>query len=379
TEDSISLAWDPPENAVSIPVDQYEVIREIPRLPDESFSVAEAAFTDTGLDPDTEYRYRVRAISIDGIEGADVDLVASTADAQVESPGSVLDLRLVNATKDSISLAWDPPVNADAASVDRYEVVREVPRLPDQSYSVAEAAFTDTRLEADSQYQYRVRAISVDGVEGPAVDLAASTLKPTAETESVTPGAVRNLRADSRQNSIVLTWDPPANAHVIPIDRYKVSRLIALRPDEAFFVSEPEFIDKGLAAGSEYRYRVRAIGLNGEAGAEIDLVASTSEPARDPDSEVPDPVRNLTASAITNNSITLTWDPPANAEAASVIRYEVARDVRLLPDERFSVAETAFTDTQLGADSQYRYRVRAINRNGSAGQSVDLIATTLAS
>ena len=378
TEDSISLAWDPPANADAVTVDRYEVIREVPRLPDKSFSVAEAAFTDTGLDPETEYRYRVRAVSIDGVEGAEVDLVASTAVAPVEPPGSVLALRLVNATEDSLSLAWDPPANADAVTVDRYEVIREVPRLPDESFSVAEAAFTDAQLQSDSQYRYRVRAISVDGIEGPTVDLAASTLKTASELESITPGAVRNLRAESTQNSIVLAWDPPANAEAVPIDRYKVSRSIALRPDEVFFVSELEFTDKGLTAGTEYRYRVNAIGLNGEMGAEIDLVASTSESTGNSESEIPDPVRNLTASSVSNNSITISWDPPENAEAASVIRYEVARDVRFRPDERFSVAETSFTDSGLDSDSQYRYRVRAINRSGTAGQAIDLIAKTLA-
>ena len=61
-----------------------------------------------------------------------------------------------------------------------------------------------------------------------------------------------------------------------------------------------------------------------------------------------------------------------------MVRYEVERAVRFLSDERFSVNTTTFTDSKLDADSQYRYRVRAINRNGSAGQAVDLIATTLA-
>ena len=283
---------------------------------------------------------------------------------------------LSDATEDSIALSWDPPANADAVTVDRYEVVREVPRLPDQGLSVAEAAFTDTGLDPDPEYRYRVRAISVNGEEGAEVDLVASTSVAAPDPPaSVKPGAVRNPRAVSTQNSITLTWEPPANADAVPIDRYRVSQLIALRPDEVFFVSELEFTDKGLTPGSEYRYRVHAIGVNGEAGAEIDLVASTSEPTG---AEDPDPVRNLAASAITTSSITLSWEARGNAEAASVVRYEVERAVRFLPDERFSVNTTTFTDSKLDADSQYRYRVRAINRNGSAGQAVDLIATTLA-
>ena len=377
TPDSITLAWDPPSNADQVPVDRYQVVRQVPRLPDESFSVAEAVFEDTGLDADQEYRYRVRAISTAGVEGPEVDLVASTT-AEVEQPaaipGVVLGLR-ADPKADSITLRWDPPSNADQVPVDRYQVVRQVPRLPDESFSVAEAVFEDTGLDADQEYRYRVRAISTAGVEGPEVDLVAST---TAEVEqpAAIPGVVLGLRADPKADSITLRWDPPSNADQVPVGRYEVSREIAFRPDEQFTVAEPPFTDKDLSPDSKYRYRVRAISTAGVEGPEVDLVASTLESSVAPDEGNPGPVRNLKATSATQSSITIAWDPPDNTDLVAVERYIVTRDVRLRPDETYSVDGTEFTETGLEAGSQYRYRVHAVTREGVEGPGVDLLTAT---
>ena len=103
-------------------------------------------------------------------------------------------------------------------------------------------------------------------------------------------------------------------------------------------------------------------------------IASTHTPVA-----APGVVRDLLALDVTEDSITLQWEPPVNSEVSLVERYEVTRDVSLFPDEHNFVAETAFTDRGLTEGTVYRYRVKAIGTGGTEGPEVSVEASTLES
>ena len=83
----------------------------------------------------------------------------SPATTPVVHPAAVQNLRTVNVSEDSITLQWNPPENADAVPIDRYEVTRDVSPGPDEGNFVLETTFTDVGLEAGAEHKYRVRAI----------------------------------------------------------------------------------------------------------------------------------------------------------------------------------------------------------------------------
>ena len=351
-------------------------------------------------------------------------------------PGAVRDLQAVSVTETSIMLQWKPPANSDAASVERYEVARDISLRPDEHYFVSETAFTETGLRSGTEHKYRVKAIGEGGTEGEEVSIRVSTLDsstpeptrtptpeptpiqaatPTSEPTSTQtpvsdlppPGAVRDLQAVSvTETSIMLQWKPPANSDAASVERYEVARDISLRPDEHYFVSETAFTETGLRSGTEHKYRVKAIGEGGTEGEEVSirvstLDSSTPEPTRTPTpeptpiqaatptseptstqtpvSDLPPPgaVRDLQAVSVTETSIMLQWKPPANSDAASVERYEVARDISLRPDEHYFVSETAFTETGLRSGTEHKYRVKAIGEGGTEGEEVSIRVSTL--
>ena len=220
-------------------------------------------------------------------------------------------------------------------------------------------------------------------------------------TRTPVPGVVQNLRVTNiTENLITLQWDPPANSDAVPVNRYEVTRDVPLGPDEHNFISDTTFTDVGLGEGTEYRYRVRAIGTGGIEGSEVIIEestltsptpeptvvvvpptstpppAATALPTRTP---VPGVVQNLRVTNITKNSITLQWDPPANNSLAPVDRYEVTRDVQLGTDEHNFVTETTFTDVGLRQGTEHRYRVRAIGTEENKGTEVNVEASTLES
>ena len=220
------------------------------------------------------------------------------------------------------------------------------------------------------------------------------------------PGPVQGLRAtDVTEDSITLVWDYPTDDDAVAVERYEVTRDVSFGPDEHNFVVEPTFTDVGLREGTEYKYRVRAIGTEGVEGAEINIEESTlrlptpeptvdvapptatppptptpSQPALPTLTPIPTPgvVQSLRVTNVTEDSITLHWDPPTNSDVIPVEHYEVTRDVSFGSDERNIVADAMFTDVGLSESTEHRYRIRAIGPGGVEGTDVNIEATTLA-
>ena len=102
-------------------------------------------------------------------------------------PGAVRDLQAVSVTETSIMLQWKPPANSDAASVERYEVTRDISLRPDEHYFVSETAFTETGLRSGTEHKYRVKAIGEGGTEGEEVSIRVSTLDSSTPEPTRTP------------------------------------------------------------------------------------------------------------------------------------------------------------------------------------------------
>ena len=121
--------------------------------------------------------------------------------------------------------------------------------------------------------------------ERPPEPAATNTPAPTATSEpmstptvapAVAPDGVQDLTVRRvSEDSLTLEWELPANSDVAPVEEYEVTRDISLLPDRQQFVSETTFTDSGLAAGTEHKYRIRAIGIDGTQGAEVDIVVFT--------------------------------------------------------------------------------------------------------
>ena len=93
----------------------------------------------------------------------------------------------------------------------------------------------------------------------------------------------------------------------------------------------------------------------------------------------PGAVQHLGVINVTEDSITLQWEPPPNSDVVSIERYEVTRDIPFAPDEHHFVLEPTFTDVGLRSGKEHKYRVRAIGQRGVEGPEISIERSTLES
>jgi YD repeat-containing protein len=120
-------------------------------------------FGDTGLTPNTIYRYRVRAMDVANNLSAYSAIVSATTSADTQAPTTPTGLTAEAATATQINLSWI--ASTDNAAVHHYEVYRSVNNSPYVKLSPdpTSASFIDATVSAGNTYLYRVLAKDATG------------------------------------------------------------------------------------------------------------------------------------------------------------------------------------------------------------------------
>jgi hypothetical protein len=128
-----------------------------------------------------------------------------------------------------------------------------------------------------------------------------------------------------------------------------------------------------LAASTTYIYRVRAYNTGGDSGYSNESGATTlSNPV------IPAAPTNLTARAVSQSQIDLTWtDNATNETGFSIERCKGATCTNFSQIATVSTNITSYLNTGLTANTSYRYRVRAYNATGTSAYSNIALAKTL--
>ena len=121
----------------------------------------------------------------------------------------------------------------------------------------------------------------------------------------------------------------------------------------------PEWTDTGLSAWTEYTYRVVAIDSRWRASD-----PSSPVTVRTADGSPPDSPGSLSAVATLADRVELAWEPAHDPESG-VASYQVLRDGK----KKGTTEDTRFVDETVQPESEYEYRVRAVNGSGYAGES----------
>ena len=180
TVDSITLAWSAPGDA---DVSGYQILRRRPLQGEKKLQVHVAdtgststTWTDTGLDAKEMYVYRVRALSSDGSSSPLSNF--TNVETAWSDPGSnvISSLRVVLIEKDTIGIAWNPVRNPN---VQGYQILRRRPQQGETQLLVhvsdtgsASTTWTETGLDPEETYVYRVKAVGTGGEITPASNFA---------------------------------------------------------------------------------------------------------------------------------------------------------------------------------------------------------------
>ena len=324
-------------------------------------------YANTGLTAATQYWYRIRAYNNTGASSYAGPTSATTLAAAV-SPTAPTNLTATAASSSQINLSW-----VDSAS---NESGFRIERSPDGT-TFAEIAtvganvtsYANTGLTAATRYWYRIRAYNNTGTSSYAGPSSATTLAAAA----VSLTAPMNLTATAASSSqINLSWvDSAGNESGFRIER---------SPDGTTFAeiatvgaNVTSYANTGLAAATEYWYRIRAYDNTGASSYAGPTSATTLAAAVPPTAPT-----NLTATPASSGQINLSWVDGASNESG--FRIERSADGTTFAEiATVGVNVTSYANTGLTAATQYWYRVRAYNNTGGSGYAGPTSATTLAS
>lgn len=213
-------------------------------------------------------------------------------------------------------------------------------------------------------------AVTATVVLAPAAVAATDTQPPSV------PGSVVVVNVTPSQ--LTLIW--AASTDDVGVTGYDVFR--ATGSSTAFAsvgtATSTSFVDSGLAAGTMYRYQVRARDAAGNVSAFSQIaVAMTSGPCTSP----PPAPGNLTIVSFSPTSVSLRWGIVVPMFGCSPAGFDVLRAPGTSGGSFSQIAQTGFTttfvDTTVLPNSPYRYQVRARSANGLiSGPSNTVLLTT---
>lgn len=152
TTSSLKLTW----NAVST-VKEYNVYRDGKKVS----TVGGTQFNDTNLAENTTYSYQVEAVGTNGkISEKSTSIKVTTQSSEVEdtqNPTAPANVHSMETTENSVDLMWTKSTHF--LGVKNYEVYRDGKKVA----TTKKTNVKDTRLEADTTYNYTIRAVSLGG------------------------------------------------------------------------------------------------------------------------------------------------------------------------------------------------------------------------
>ena len=345
--------------------------------------------------------YGLRPVIV-AILAALVTLTTTVGDthAQPSVPAAPTGLIATSVSHDSVTLSWDDPGDT---SITGYEVLRRdtVNQAPGTFSAVesntgsAATTYTDSTVDAETRYVYRVKAINPEGTSEQSNYVNVETT--AAPTPSV-PAPPTGLTALSvTHDSVTLSWDDPGDSSITGYQVLRRSRdgdeygdgqgdtqFIAVVEDTGS--SATSYTDSSVTPRTRYVYRVKAINSEGMSERSTYLNVETAEqPTLTP--SVPAAPAGLAASSATHDSVTLSWDDPGDS---SITGYQVLRRSRdgdeygdNLGASEFSVivddtgtSVTTHTDTTVEAGTRYVYALKARNTEGLSEASGAAAAET---
>ena len=348
-------------------------------------------FAVTGLDAGTTYYFRIQTLGTpvgtwstpDATPASNAGAASAMTDAGVPGMPVITATPGEAANPDSIMIAWPTAPSSGGSDITGYELrVWDGSKwMPLATPAADDASYTHDDLNRGERYYYTLAARNTSGL-GPWSDAA------SAMTTAGNPEAPMLTAVATGATSVQLSWTVP-DSNGATITEYQIQRSDPAADPAAWDTTAgnllatgdtvTRFEDTGLAAGTMYYYRIRAMpqpdadtgwsATNVSDGVSVTTHGDTpGRPAWD--------TGDFTATA---NSLVLAWDEPTVTGGSAITGYEV----RIWSGSSWVVEATlgnvdTYTDMNLDAGTKYYYIVRAINSQGAGLWSAFKSGTTTA-
>ena len=174
SSDAVSLSWDDPGDSS---ITGYQVLRRSPAtqakdeftMVEDDTGSASASYTDTTVEPETRYFYRVKARNVHGLSERSGYVEATTPEEPVPTPATPARPTVTAITHDSVTISWTDPGDS---SITGYQVLRrnrdtdaagDFTVIEDDT-ATSDTGYTDSSVRPETPYVYRVKARNVHGL-----------------------------------------------------------------------------------------------------------------------------------------------------------------------------------------------------------------------
>lgn len=343
TGDSMTLTWCKPANDGGSPITGYVIERRektsmrwvrVNRDP-----VPEFTTVVTKLRKGCEYDFRVYAENAAGLSPPSEPSATFRAVDPLVIPSRPTKPKIVNSTKDTVSIVWKPPTDDGGAPIlgysveyrdyiqkpeeeEEYEEEEEVLESPEELARWVEAIpltksleFTITGLKTDAEYEFCVKAINKVGssVRSPYSNPSAAkdrTAEPSFDVDiemrkvlSVKHGTAFTLNVPFKGNPLPsVTWAKEG------VDLKVRGTIESTESSTSLTIEKSTRNDSG-------EYTVTIESPLGKATLPVVVKVLDS----------PGPPVNVKVTSVTRDSATLTWDPPENDGGDAVKAYHVEK------------------------------------------------------
>ncbi len=328
-----------------------------------SSSATTTRHTVTGLANGTSYGFKVRAVNSIGNSPAS-DEVTATTTALPAKPAGVAATGGVR----QVALSWTDPSNA---SITSWEYQQKTGTgaygtwTAIGSSSATTTRHTVTGLTNGTAYAFKVRAVNPAG-NGAVSDEAVATT-------TALPAKPAGVAATGGVRQVALSWTDPSNASITSWEYQQKTGSGAYGTWTAIGSSSAtttRHTVTGLANGTSYGFKVRAVNPAGNGAASDEAVATTTA--------LPAKPTGATATAGAQRVI-LAWADPGDA---SITRWEYQQKQGSGSYGSWtaiggsSATTTTYTVRSLLAETTYAFKVRAVNAAGNSPASDEVTATT---
>ena len=353
TQTGASLSWT--ASTDNIGVAGYDVYQNGIKV--NTALVTTTNYAISGLTPGTAYQFYVSAKDAAGNTSANSNTVNITtlSGPDTQAPTAPTNLAASNLTQSSLTLSWTAAT--DNIGVTGYDIYQDGIKV--NSSLITTTTYNITGLTVLTAYQFYITASDAAGntsVNSAAINVTTpDTQAPTAPTGLVS--------SNLTQSSVTLLWTASTdNIAVSGYDVYRNGIKLNTTP-----IAATTYDIAGLNAATAYQFYVNAKDAAGNTSVNSNTITVTT-----PDTQAPTTPANLTASGITQTSLSLSWS--AATDNVAVTGYDVYRNGTKINTS--VVTATTYAVTGLTASTSYIFYVQARDAAGNLSANSNTINVT---
>nr|KAI8752120.1 neogenin-like; partial [Biomphalaria glabrata] len=384
----IHIKWEPPLEPNGIIKSYFLFYYKVGSKVESEVTVSNSttSYTMRNLRTFKEYSVRVVAVNENGHGASTSEVLARTySGTPSEAPRN---FTVVATNSKSLRLSWlPPPEDAQNGIITGYKIRYRTKGLDHKN---AETLSTDgerknyalTNLQEGTEYQVRIAAMTINGT-GPNTPWETVTTFKEDLQENDVPGVPALLIAQTKANSILVSWAPPSPHSKILVRGYVLGygKGIADVYKHTLDANSQDFHIKNLQPNSQYVISIRAFNYKGQGPSKYETVNTPEEMHEEQVTPMLPPV-GLKAHVLSSTTIMLTWSDNSLSRNQRIMddRYYTIKYRQLnLKNSKFkyiNATDLNYHIESLRPHTEYEFMVKVIKGRRESDYSMTVVNKT---